>query len=540
MLVYGDRSKTIRPSAVLREIVDGLERAPDVQALIWAGQLAQALADTEFEAFGFDDLTELQDAAMALVVAAARRLYAGGSLAEVAAARDWLAAQPLPAQLTCRVPEGYAFYAVYPEAYALAATELAWERPPLVIGLRSIGTSLAGVVAAATGGSAMSLRPHGHPFDRRITASERLRARVRAHAGPFAIVDEGPGLSGSSFAAAAAFLEEQGASADKVVWMPSHAGDPGGAGEARHRTRWSSARRQVRTLDDLLERKSLEMRFGDLTGRVQKVEDISGGAWRRAWPGKGPPATPILERRKFRIRADRGEFVARFAGIGEEAEAKWERFNALHAAGFAVEPMALRDGLLLERWCEGRPFDIQRDRERLLRWLAGYLAFRARAFPAPDDAGAAAPALKEMALYNASQLGQAEAAERLEQMLSEEALAGLRDRPVYVDGRLHAWEWRLVSTGFCKLDAVDHAAAHDLVGAQDIAWDVAGAQVEFGLSPEEAAWLAAAAGANEKAARLLAPCYAAFQGGLFKLVGDGPPAQARSAFYAAQLGHLTA
>jgi hypothetical protein len=148
--------------------------------------------------------------------------------------------------------------------------------------------------------------------------------------------------------------------------------------------------------------------------------------------------------------------------------------------------------------------------------------------------------LKEMALYNAGELGQAEAAARLEQMLSEEALAGLRDRPVYVDGRLHAWEWRLVSTGFCKLDAVDHAVAHDLVGAQDIAWDVAGAQVEFGLSPEEAAWLAAAAGANETAARLLAPCYAAFQGGLFKLVGDGPPAQARSAFYAAQLGRLTA
>lgn len=540
MLVYGDRSSTIRPSAVLREVVERLQRAPDVQALISAGQLAQALADIQFEDCGLDDLTDLQDAAMAFVVAVARRLYAGGALAEVAAARDRLAAQALPAQLTCRVPEGYAFYAVYPEAYVLAATELAWERPPLVIGLRSIGTSLAGVVAAATGGSAISLRPHGHPFDRRITASDRLKARVSAHAGPFAIVDEGPGLSGSSFAAAAEFLEEHGAAADKVVWMPSHGGDPGDAGEARHRARWSSARRQVRTLDDLLQGTSIEARFGDLIGSVQEVEDISGGAWRRAWPGEAPPVTPILERRKFRILADAGEFIARFAGLGVAGEAKWTRAAVLHRAGFCAEPVALRDGLLLERWCEGEPLDLQADRDALLCWLGGYLRFRSETFPGADDAGAPPDAVREMALYNARELGEAEAAARLETILTDDALSRMPRRPVHVDGRLHAWEWRRTSTGFCKLDALDHSASHDMVGAQDIAWDVAGAQVEFGLSADEAAILAAAAGADAAAVRLLAPCYAAFQGGLFKLVGDGRAAQARSAFYAAELGRLTA
>jgi hypothetical protein len=54
-------------------------------------------------------------------------------------------------------------------------------------------------------------------------------------------------------------------------------------------------------------------------------------------------------------------------------------------------------------------------------------------------------------------------------------------RPVDVDGRLHLWEWLRVGDRLVKTDALDHAAGHDLVGPQDIAWDVAGAAVELGL-----------------------------------------------------------
>ena len=36
-----------------------------------------------------------------------------------------------------------------------------------------------------------------------------------------------------------------------------------------------------------------------------------------------------------------------------------------------------------------------------------------------------------------------------------------------------------------KTDALDHHAAHDLVGCQDIAWDIAGAAVELDLAPAE-------------------------------------------------------
>jgi hypothetical protein len=36
-----------------------------------------------------------------------------------------------------------------------------------------------------------------------------------------------------------------------------------------------------------------------------------------------------------------------------------------------------------------------------------------------------------------------------------------------------------------KADALDHSTGHDLIGCQDVAWDIAGAAVEFDLTPEQ-------------------------------------------------------
>ena len=93
-----------------------------------------------------------------------------------------------------RVPEGYAFYALHPALYASAAAHL----PPgdwRVIGIRSIGTSLSAVVAAALGAPPpVTVRPTGHPFARELRLSAELEAEWAAHAGPFVVVDEGPVL----------------------------------------------------------------------------------------------------------------------------------------------------------------------------------------------------------------------------------------------------------------------------------------------------------------------------------------------------------
>ena len=98
---------------------------------------------------------------------------------------------------------------------------------------------------------------------------------------------------------------------------------------------------------------------------------------------------------------------------------------------------------------------------------------------------------------------------------------------VQTDNRLQSFEWlSLPEGGWLKADAVDHAFAHDLIGPQDIAWDLAGAAVEFALTPFEQAHLRAGVeyhGGRAVDSDLLAfylPCYLAFQLGAYTMAAD--------------------
>jgi hypothetical protein len=534
MLAYGDRSRTGAPRAMLRELSeatsaaersDGRERHDRLTgALIAAGELSQGLADAEFEAAGFDRRSPIQDAAMALSVAIARQLFAGGPA--VQREIEALADMPLPPSIRCKTPEGYAFYAVYPESYFTAARSCCWNGPPVVIGLRSIGASLAATVAAATGGQAITLRPCGHPFARELRVSSALLGELRAHPGRFAVVDEGPGLSGSSFGAAADLLEGLGIAPHRIVFLPSHANDLGPRASARHRLRWASAERPARTFEDLAQDDPLAGWFADLIGPVLRVEDLCAGAWRRSRPPLAwPPVAVSQERRKYRLTTGDGAYVARFAGLGAVGAAKLARARLLAGEGFIPEPLALRRGFLLERWVAGRPIDAAGTRRpRFLANLARYLGFRARYLPAAPDAGATLEALREMAVCNATELWGEDCGKTIgERLAGLPRLAG-RLRRVYVDARLQSWEWlQRPDRTLCKTDALDHAEAHDLVGCQDIAWDVAGAAVEFGLSPRQTRDLAMEVG--NLSARAVDPeavagfelCYAALHAGAWSL-----------------------
>jgi hypothetical protein len=545
VLVYGDRARTVDPRRVLARLSGIPARAPHDQlvgGLILAGELAQGLADAEFEAAGQDDLSEIQGAAMELAICAARRLFATRSTDGVPAAIARLRSLRLPPTIRCKTPEGYAFYAVYPEAYAVAGAGHDWGGRPLAIGLRSIGTSLAAAVAAATGGEALSLRPTGPPFRRRIEASDRLWARLDAHPGPFAIVDEGPGLSGSSFGCVAELLEDLGVSGDRMVFMPSHGGDVGPEASPRDRARWAGARRLVRTFDDLAARDPLPGWFEAEIGPTVRLDDLSAGGWRRTWPKPPtPPSAPAMERRKFRLWTATGTYLARSAGLGEHGEAKLERARVLHQAGFGPEPLALRRGFLLERWIEGALLK-RRDRPSdFLRQLGDYLDLRRRSFPAAGEAGADPGLLRQMALNNADRLAGPCVAEGLEPLLARLGGSGSL-QPVHIDGRMHPWEWRVVPGGFCKLDALDHSCGHDLVGAQDILWDVAGAIVELGLDDTQSGDLTRRLDVDPEQLAPMAACYAAFQGGLWSIStvqnGGSAGARRRAAFYRGQLRRM--
>jgi hypothetical protein len=89
---------------------------------------------------------------------------------------------------------------------------------------------------------------------------------------------------------------------------------------------------------------------------------------------------------------------------------------------------------------------------------------------------------------------------------------------------MHAWEWlQDRERRLLKTDAIDHARAHDLVGCQDIAWDIAGAIVELRLAPEDVEKISIMVeresrhGIDPLLIRFLTLCYAAFQAGYYAL-----------------------
>ncbi|WP_238192608.1 hypothetical protein [Methylobacterium frigidaeris] len=559
MLVYGDvrRQADSRDEvARLQEAVEaagglrpGLARhAALVGALIAAGELVQGVADAAFRETGRDAhdgatarLTGVLVRLAGAVWASWRSGFAAGAIpdrAEIARACAGLASTPLE----IRLPEGFAFYAVYPEAYATAAAASGFDAGATVIGLRSIGTSLGAMVAAGLDGDLVTVRPTGHPFRRELRLSDALRDRFDPTR-DVAIADEGPGLSGSSFGAVLGMLESRGIPADRVALFPSHAGAPGHQAAEETRRRYGQARRHVLTFDDLVLRAErpehrLEAWLAPLVGPLTApLEEISGGAWRRhrsddraAWP----PANPMQERRKFLARTTHGTWLAKFVGLGAEGERKVGRARALHAAGFTPEVAGFRHGFLVERWIEAAtPLDRTRlDPLRLAERVGDYLGFRATSFACGPGRGASLHALWEMARHNAAEaLGDA-AARAVDGWRAALPAFAAGMQPVETDNRVHPWEWLVLRDGtILKTDAVDHHAAHDLVGCQDIAWDVAGAAIEFGLEGAAGRHLSAVVARRTGRApdpdlvAWLEIAYAAFQLGAATMAGHSADAE---------------
>ena len=153
--------------------------AAAVQLLVAGGRIAQAALDGECAARDEDQVTPLAHAAHRLLLALGAQVVDSwdalvatqpptptSSPLDAGVVADFFAAlAPTPAALETRVPEGYAHYALYPETNLEAARRLAVSdafvttQTPLVLGVRSIGTSLGAVVAATLGGALLTVRP---------------------------------------------------------------------------------------------------------------------------------------------------------------------------------------------------------------------------------------------------------------------------------------------------------------------------------------------------------------------------------------------
>jgi hypothetical protein len=456
MLVYGDQSETVDPRQRLESIADRLESVrrmapgPDrhaelVGALIDAGQLLQGVADAGArtdELGGF-----VYRLAGAVVRSWDSRFADTGDLPDLPAGK-------LPRWVELRLPEGFAFYAVYPEAYIKPAREVCLVGPPRVIGIRSIGTTLAAVVAAALAAPPpTTVRPFGDPFARQVELPPEL-IDGNAH---YVIVDEGPGLSGSSFGSVADWLEARGVPLERIAFLPSHGGDPGAEANARHLERWSHAQRIPAEFDPGF----LSLWFGPLT---------------QFWTGTAG------ERLKYRGWRGGTRVLLKFAGLGRIGERKLQMARALHASGFTPEPLQLVHGFLVERWCENAKALDPGDQP--VEEIGRYLGARARLFPAEAASGASIDELLTMCRRNISLAVGDEAVRAIgEWDVARLARAVAR---VATDNKLDRQEWLRTDDGrLLKTDALDHHCTHDLIGCQDIAWDVAGAIVEFDLAPNQ-------------------------------------------------------
>ena len=160
-------------AAVLRSSGE-LRRRRALDAVIASGTLEAALADE-------GDPAAATVAALTDVLATAA-LGIDGNSVQLRAASARFETSPMPARIVVTEPEGFAYYALHPEAYARALRRRARaEREVVVVGIRSIGTTLSAFVRAELRrhGEAVdrtTVRPTGHPYDRHGLRSRRLAA----------------------------------------------------------------------------------------------------------------------------------------------------------------------------------------------------------------------------------------------------------------------------------------------------------------------------------------------------------------------------
>jgi hypothetical protein len=564
MIIYGDPSYETPAGTLLDRLRRHVAHLDPSRAdayrtlLIEAGQLEQALADR----LGDDDPAVRRTEAVTDLAAAAWL-----DQADVDPLREALTRTDLPSDLMVRVkvPEGFAFYTLYPEHYARAAARWAEDhataasRRVLVIGIRSIGTSLAAVVArvlmrAGWTVRRLTVRPTGHPYARCVELPHKAISAVKKTDFGLA-VDEGPGQSGSSMAAAAEALVRAGLDRSAIAFFPGHAHGPGQAASGAVRAWWADTPCYVTGLSEpVFAGKSLPEALAlHSGGAVVRVEDLSAGAWRslaypdeRDWPAAFIP----FERTQYRaVRRGGSSVLWTFAGLAGGAEASLARLETLARGGWTVAPLGCAYGFVARPWVDGTPLTLEQRDTVVLGHIGRYIAAAAGPAMTMAEQRASLERLREMLYWNTwESLGEVMA----ERTRRWSGLAPEKPWPAYGDGRLAPPSWLRRTDGrLIKIDC-GHSMGHTVVDSQPLAWDLAGAMVEWQLGGRTVRPLLKAfieAGGEVPPREILAfyrMAYAAFRLGQCVLcAGTGDAAERRrlaraSEFYKAQLARRLA
>lgn len=471
MYVFRDGKDEIAGTELLVRLRDGLCRARSASeaesedhllaALIAAGELECALLDAaHHDAAAASEITdELAHA------------FLTGRKDSLSAVLQRTERWQLPDRFRAAVQEGFAYYALHPRKLAMLLDSMlaekllphAREHGVGVLGIRSIGLTLSAVVCAALAlrGIACrrtSVRPSGHPYDRRLEPGLQFRQWLADSGADFLVVDEGPGISGSSFLAVAEAVEACGVAPHRIHmigsrqvsaatllapdaarrWprypfhtVPSAPLPPDDAGESLTPCAWQKLFRPERT--------------------------ITAGSW------------TALDPPMYLSRDRQSTFC--FAGFGHFGEGVCARARSLAEAGFAPRHLGSSRGFRHTELIVSPPLQSGGCSPELLARIAAYVALRSEAFSAST---AQSCELEAMLRWNwqvefGVELGSAEA-----QLKAE--------RVAICDGQMMPEQWvRNAEGAVVKLDAGNHGDNHFFPGPCDIAWDLAGCILEWEL-----------------------------------------------------------
>jgi len=365
-----------------------------------------------------------------------------------------LRARELPDSLLVNAPEGFAYYGLDPLRYADVILKFR-EHPAFVVGIRSIGTVLAAVCAAALDCARITVRPAGHPYDRELQLDSDQHTQIRealARDAQFLIVDEGPGLSGSSFLSTAEALERVDVARGRITLIGSHDCDGRSLVARDAATRWP----RFRFLPVASNSPPPGARpFLDWDWR--RESDLPNDRWPATWSQLTPP--------KY-ISGD-GMVLWKFEGLGRAGDQVRDRAYRLAAAGFTPRVATESHGFTGYNYVRGTPVAPEDWDPQTAQRLAEYLVFRKIEFAAPTDPGGV-----EMVSHNVAAL--------LGRDLQDFTLEAVDS--CICDAHLMPHEWIRTDDGrLVKTDATMHGDDHFYPGACGIAWDIAGTLIEWSL-----------------------------------------------------------
>ena len=177
-----------------------------------------------------------------------------------------------------------------------------------------------------------------------------------------------------------------------------------------------------------------------------------------------------MERRKF--PSGDGSELLRFEGHGKYGEASFDRAQRLADAGFGPKVLGRMNGFTRYEWIQGTPLRAEDLDESLVDRIAQYCALRAAEFAADSDSRDAVDLATMTRVNLLEEFGSDESAPDLS------ALPG--QKKVITDSRMapHAW-LRDAKGKILKTNGSVHGDDHFFPGPCDIAWDLAGAIVEW-------------------------------------------------------------